>query len=91
MSMIVEGVVRDGKIELPNGPALVDGQHVQVVIELPALQAEAPTSDPSRKPVWERILERTAEIPDEEWHKLPTDLAAQHDHYLYGTPKRSDS
>jgi Arc/MetJ-type ribon-helix-helix transcriptional regulator len=40
------------------------------------------------KPVWERILERTAAIPDEEWDKLPTDLAEQHDHYLYGTPKR---
>src|SRR5262249_3640164 len=44
---------------------------------------------PPRKPVWERILERTADIPDEEWDKLPTDLAEQHDHYLYGTKKRS--
>ena len=43
---------------------------------------------PKRKPVWERILERTAAIPDQEWDKLPTDLAEQHDHYLYGTPKR---
>ena len=51
--------------------------------------APAPTTpDPSRKPIWERILERTAAIPDEEWDKLPTDLAEQHDHYLYGTPKR---
>ncbi|GAC1450094.1 MAG: hypothetical protein NVSMB9_34330 [Isosphaeraceae bacterium] len=41
-----------------------------------------------RKPIWERILERTARIPDEAWDKLPTDLAEQHDHYLYGTPKR---
>lgn len=49
------------------------------------------TTDPpaeSRKPVWERILERTAAIPDEEFDKLPTDLAEQHDHYLYGTPRR---
>jgi Arc/MetJ-type ribon-helix-helix transcriptional regulator len=43
---------------------------------------------PARKPIWERILERTAAIPDEEWDKVPTDLAEQHDHYLYGTPKR---
>jgi hypothetical protein len=40
------------------------------------------------KPIWERILERSAAIPDEEFDKLPTDLAEQHDHYLYGTPKR---
>ena len=27
-------------------------------------------------------------IPEETWEALPTDLAAQHDHYIYGTPKR---
>jgi hypothetical protein len=42
----------------------------------------------SHKPVWERILERTAAVPDEEWDRLPADLAEQHDHYLYGVPKR---
>ena len=39
-------------------------------------------------PIWERIIERSAAIPAEEWDKLPTDLAEQHDHYLYGTPKK---
>jgi Arc/MetJ-type ribon-helix-helix transcriptional regulator len=48
-------------------------------------QLETPTGE---KPVWEDILELTADVPDEEWDKLPTDLAEQHDHYLYGTPKR---
>jgi hypothetical protein len=52
----------------------------------PAASEEA--AAPARKPIWERILERSAAIPDEEWDKLPTDLAEQHDHYLYGTPKR---
>jgi hypothetical protein len=28
-------------------------------------------------------------IPDEAWKALPDDLAAQHDHYIYGTPKRT--
>ena len=40
------------------------------------------------KPVWEEILEMTADVPDEVWDKLPVDLAEQHDHYIYGTPKR---
>jgi len=40
------------------------------------------------KPIWEEIQELTAGIPDEVWDKLPTDLAEQHDHYIYGTPKR---
>jgi Arc/MetJ-type ribon-helix-helix transcriptional regulator len=58
-------------------------------------QAQAPqpaTSQPEAsqapKPIWEEILESTADIPDEEFDKLPTDLAEQHDHYTYGTPKR---
>jgi hypothetical protein len=28
------------------------------------------------------------DVPPEEWEKLPTDLSEQHDHYIYGTPKR---
>ena len=45
----------------------------------------------SRKPIWERILERSAAIPDEEWDKVPVDGAEQHDHYIYGSPKRPSS
>jgi hypothetical protein len=45
----------------------------------------------AHKPIWERILERSAAIPDEEWEKLPVDGADQHDHYLYGTPERPSS
>ena len=28
------------------------------------------------------------DVPDEEWAKVPADLASQHDHYLYGTPRK---
>jgi Arc/MetJ-type ribon-helix-helix transcriptional regulator len=52
----------------------------------PAPSKEA--AAPARKPIWERIQDMTADVPDEEWDKLPTDLAEQHDHYIYGTPKR---
>jgi len=54
---------------------------------MPAAASQADAAQPP-KPIWQRILERSAAIPDEEWDKLPTDLAEQHDHYLYGTPKR---
>ena len=30
----------------------------------------------------------TGDIPEEEFLKLPADGAEQHDHYIYGTPKR---
>ena len=44
-----------------------------------------------RVPIWEEIAEITAGVPDEVWETLPTDLSAQHDHYLYGTPKCPDA
>ena len=46
---------------------------------------------PDSKPIWEVFEEITASIPEEEWAKLPVDGAEQHDHYLYGVPKRPTS
>jgi antitoxin component of MazEF toxin-antitoxin module len=43
-----------------------------------------------RRPIWEKILDLTKDIPPEELEKLPTDGASQHDHYIYGTPKRPE-
>lgn len=42
----------------------------------------------SRKPIWELFEEASHNIPDEELDRLPTDGSYQHDHYIYGTPKR---
>jgi Arc/MetJ-type ribon-helix-helix transcriptional regulator len=53
----------------------------------PPTAGEEPPVAP-HKPIWEEIQELTAGIPDEVWDKLPTDLSEQHDHYIYGTPKR---
>lgn len=36
----------------------------------------------------EQIAAIFADVPDEDWEKLPKDGAEQHDHYIYGTPKR---
>ncbi len=54
----------------------------------------APSEDvsaPAHRPIWEEIEEIIAGVPDEEFNKLPVDGAEQHDHYIYGTPKRSPS
>ncbi|MDH4305425.1 MAG: hypothetical protein OEV53_15315 [Nitrospira sp.] len=37
------------------------------------------------RPLWEDILRIARTIPEPDLHKLPTDLAAHHDHYLYGS------
>jgi Arc/MetJ-type ribon-helix-helix transcriptional regulator len=43
---------------------------------------------PKHKPIWEVAAELRRTVPPEEWAKLPVDGAAQHNHYIYGTPKR---
>jgi len=40
------------------------------------------------RPLWEIAEEISAQVPLEEWEKLPTDGSEQHDHYLYGSRKR---
>ena len=63
-----------------------------------ALRAHLHTANPSgTEPVeapsafqslWDQIAELQKAVPDEEWAKLPADGAEQHDHYIYGSPKR---
>ncbi len=38
--------------------------------------------------IWDRILAHSKEIPDEVWEQMPVDGSEQHDHYIYGSPKR---
>lgn len=61
----------------------------------PAQQQEALTfiefllhKNQPRKTIWDKIEERIQNVPDEIWEQLPTDGAQEHDHYLYGSPKK---
>ena len=47
-----------------------------------------PPQSAAPKPIWEQFAEAFDDVPDEELARLPTDLAAQVDHYVYGLPKR---
>lgn len=62
----------------PGADLAVEVQSGRIVLEQP------------RRPIWERIAALAADLPPEELDKSPTDGASQHDHYLYGTPKRPD-
>lgn len=52
---------------------------------------EEQTTDSERSPSLPSFLqfieEISAQVPKEEWEKLPKDLSKNVDHYLYGTPK----
>ena len=51
-------------------------------------ETAAPAAAETIKPFWQKALEASQRIPDEELERLPADLAANIDHYIYGTPKR---
>jgi len=41
------------------------------------------------KPISAIFEELSNEIPLDEWRELPSDGAENHDHYLYGAPKKT--
>ena len=65
----------DGKVIVPDEPIeLRPGQPLRVQVEMAPDASSAPFAD---------LLQFAADLPD-----APVDLAAQHDHYLYGSPKQ---
>lgn len=61
----------------------------------PSQQQEALTfiefllyKDQPRQTIWDKIDNLIKDVPDEVWEQLPIDGAQEHDHYLYGSPKK---
>jgi hypothetical protein len=71
--MTLDGTVRDGIIVLDNGVQIPDGTRVQVVV------ADGVVEPPTLL----SLLKLAGAAKG-----LPADFAAQHDHYIHGTPKR---
>jgi hypothetical protein len=73
--------------------ALPDGKQEEVLALVEALldkeQLVGPES--TRRPIGEIFEELSSQISFEEWAELPQDGAEQHDHYLYGSPKRKNT
>ena len=64
-----------------DGKVLVPDEAVELPVGEPLrLHIELTSSAPSR---FADLIELEVDLPD-----APPDLAAQHDHYLYGSPKR---
>lgn len=83
--MIYHGRVQDGKIVLTGGAHLPEGTEVRVDVadEVPLTSRSNGDASQSHKTIWDHLLALAGTADG-----LPPDYAAQHDHYLYGTPKR---
>ena len=63
---------------------LEEGAEVAVSIE------DAPAPKRGLAGIVERVLKTQKGIPPEAWNDLPTDLAKNKKHYLYGHPKEEE-
>ena len=81
--MTYKGKVQNGVIQVEGGVRLPEGAEVH--IELADGTQDAP-SNIGGPTIWQKLanLGKWAETQPGD---LPTDLAENHDHYLYGTPK----
>lgn len=48
-----------------------------------------PEASLATRSFWEAVAEIGAQIPDEEWTKIPADASLNPDRYLYNTPQQS--
>jgi hypothetical protein len=59
------------------------------ILRVDALERRAAATDDdyddSAPPLWQSVVDLGASLPSEEWDRVPTDLAANLDHYLYGS------
>jgi len=81
--MTYEGTVQNGVVVLTGGQTLPEGTLVQVLPQ--PLQPPAVPKDP--RTIWQKLADLGREVESLPCD-LPTDLAANHDHYLHGLPKR---
>jgi Tfp pilus assembly protein PilN len=65
-------------------------QEVLALVESLLEKEQAAPAESTRRPIGEIFEELSSQIPFEEWAELPRDGAEQHDHYLYGSPKRNN-
>lgn len=70
----------DGRVFIPEQPVDLPAD---TVVDLAITPAPAVANGPAPLMELAKILKQFPDDPD-----MPTDAAMQHDHYLYGTPKR---
>jgi predicted DNA-binding antitoxin AbrB/MazE fold protein len=78
MPITVEAVYEDGVLKPVQPLPLQEHEKVSVTVE------------PKQPSLAERIVALARELPEEVVDAWPTDGASQHDHYLYGAPKRPE-
>lgn len=72
---------QDAITNLENLIARKQTPQIQIDMEQQPSTSSKLTFDPNAPPIWELVSQISAQVPDEEWKKLPTDLAKRFDDY----------
>lgn len=86
MTSNVEQSVIEKLRELPPEKQLEVLDFVETLLEPKDADNGQPAT--TRKSIWEELDEIAKQVPEEEWERVPADGSEQHDHYLYGAPKK---
>ena len=78
MAITIDATYENGVLKPAQPLPLSENEKVRVTVE------------PACPPIWERIAALADDATPEELATPPTDGASQHDHYIYGTPKRPE-
>ncbi|MDX6405127.1 MAG: hypothetical protein QOH70_2582 [Blastocatellia bacterium] len=65
-------------------------QEVLALVDEMLKETHEPSSPRNIRPIWEIITEIANQAPPGTWDDVPTDGSVNHDHYLYGSPKRTN-
>jgi hypothetical protein len=81
-------------IELPDEEAATlkakaDAEGLSLAEWIRKLAEQAPTNIKPRRHISEIIRENMRRVPPEIMATMPKDGASEHDHYIYGLPKRN--
>ena len=76
--MVYRGHVKGRVVVIEEGAELPEGMEVRIEPVAPAVESPV-----ARRTLAEQFADVIGTVPE-----LPTDMAAQHDHYLHGAPKR---
>lgn len=79
--MVYRGRVKNGVVVLDPPGALPEG--VEVRVEIVPAESEGPLLEEQGQTLGQKLMKYAGRAVG-----LPEDAAAQHNHYLYGTPKR---
>jgi hypothetical protein len=70
--------------------ALPDEKQQEVLALVEGMLREEEDNKPREavRPIWEIIEEISSQMPPGTWDNVPSDGSLNHDHYLYGAPKK---